>query len=219
MSKTKEYLKLVEKRKKYNFGEGLRNPSESIFDTNEIEPWANWHNDLNAEIMVIGQEFSDYATFEKTEGEVERFENTYEYPSNKNLAELLKLIGRDPGHPKSPNLEHKLFFTNCVMALKDGSMSSNFRDKWMKPSREEFLAPLIDIVKPKIIVCVGLKSLESVSKIFKFKTGSLKSTITRNPIEVDNTKIFAMYHTGGLGIRNRKYELQKNDWKKIKDWL
>jgi hypothetical protein len=218
-TKKEKYLALVQKRKLFQFQVGLRNPSETEFDTIEIEPWANWQNDLDAEILVIGQEFCDFDTFNKTKGKVEQFEDKFEYQSNKNLRKLLSSIGKDPGNPLHPKKDVKLFFTNCVMGLKEGDMSANFMDKWMKPSRENFLTPLVDLIQPKIIVCIGSKAAESVSKMYNFKMGPLKEMILKNPIEIDQTKIFSMYHTGGLGIRNRSFELQLKDWQQLIKWL
>lgn len=219
MDKQKRYSNLVEKRKNFTFQEGLRNPADSGYDCEEIEPWARWQNNLDAEIMIIGQEFSDFATFKNIKGEVERFDDIFEYPSNKNLRKLLQSIDRDPGHPKKPTKNHKLFFTNCVMGLKDGSMSANFKDKWLKNSRIYFLKPLIEIINPKIIICLGTKPALSISKIFGFKMEVLNKMIQKNPISVKDKIIFTMYHTGGLGIRNRSFQNQTDDWEKIKVYL
>jgi len=215
MNKQEEYRKLVEKRKSFKFQDGLTNPSETNYDINQIEPWAQWQNNLDAEILVIGQEFCDLKTFNKCNGKVELFENVYEYPANKNLQHYLSQIGYDPGHPFSPNTKAKLFFTNCVMGLKNGKMSANFSDKWINESRTNFLEPLINIVKPKYIIGIGSKPTLSLSRIFKFKFDSMKNIIEQNAIKVNDVKIFPVYHTGGLGLRNRKKELQNKDWKKI----
>ena len=85
---------------------------------------------------MVGQEFSDVGTYIKTEGKVERYPEKYEYPSNKNLNEFCSLIGLDVGHPYAPNRTNPVFFTNAVMALKSGAMSANFKDSWLKESRE-----------------------------------------------------------------------------------
>ena len=97
MSRESRYKELVHKRKNFNFHNDLVNPSATKFDNNEIEPWASWQNDIKTDILVIGQDFCDYATYINTDGKVEQFENKFEYPANKNLRDLLKLIGRDPG--------------------------------------------------------------------------------------------------------------------------
>lgn len=219
MNKKQQYHDLVKKRKDFEFDNGLNNPSKTSFDTNEIEPWAQWQNDLDAEILVIGQEFSDLATYIKCKGKVERFDHKYEYPSNKNLQALLTIIRKDPGHPNKPNKGQKLFFTNCVMGLKGGKMSSNFKTKWINQSRENFLQPLIELIDPKIIICLGGMATKAVARIYGFKSESMKNYVNISPIRKENKLIFPVYHTGGLGIRNRSIEQQIQDWEKIKRHL
>lgn len=215
------YQKLVDKRKNYTFiDKSLKNPSQSKFDTREIEPWAQWQNNLNAKILLIGQEFSDYQTFINTEGKVELVPNKYAYPSNKNLYNLFNLLGYDLGHPLSPNKENPIFFTNAVMGLKTPPMSANFKTSWIKESRDLFLKPLIDIIQPKIIITMGAVATKSVVELYNLKTMSLKNMVDNSPITVSGDRlIFPVFHTGGLGLRNRNNELQLKDWNKIKEWL
>lgn len=215
MEKTKAYQELVGFRKSFEFQEGLKNPSQTDFDLNEIEPWAQWQNNLNAELLIIGQEFCDFDTFNNCRGTVEKEEGNYEFPSNKNLAEYLKMIGHDPGHPLKPNKSAKLFFTNCVMGLKDGSMSSNFKDKWINESRINFLEPLIKIIDPNVIICIGAKPTKSIFRTYKIKYISMKYHVGHSPYPVENKLIFPVYHTGGLGLRNRSKENQLKDWQNI----
>lgn len=217
--KQKRYQDLITKRKAHKFQEGLRNPSESQYDGNYVDPWEQWQNDLDADIMVVGQEFSDFSTFQNIQGTVERFNDRFEYPSNKNLRAYLALIGYDPGHPMAKDRANSLFITNTVMGLKDGSMSSNFKDKWMTESRNLFLRPLIELVDPKAIICVGSKPAQSVLRVFGLKPKALRDLIQESPITTSGKLIFPVYHTGGLGLANRKRELQLEDWKKITKYL
>jgi hypothetical protein len=214
-NKKSEYSKLVAARKEFIFSDGLINPSGTAYDTDEIEPWAQWQNNLDAKILAIGQEFCDVDTFNKCRGTVE-LPNDKEYPANTKLRGLFQLIGIDIGSPLAPNVAAPVFLTNAVMGLKSGSMSANFKDKWLKESREMFLVPLINIIKPKLIITLGTKSLLSVSKIYGFTLNSLKSEVEGSPIEVDgDVTIFPVFHPGSLGLANRNSELQKADWLKI----
>src|ERR1035437_6974835 len=69
-SKSERYLELVEDFKKYPFKDlNLINPHK-IFDElgfkfDVINPWELWQNNLDAEIMFIGQDFSDTAYLRK----------------------------------------------------------------------------------------------------------------------------------------------------------
>jgi DNA polymerase len=219
MDKQIAYRELVNKRKKYRFNNGLTNPSETSYDIDEIDPWAQWQNNLNADILVVGQEYSDLDTFNRTEAKVERYSDRYEYPSNKNLKEYFEILGYDIGHPSYPNQSHPIFFTNAVMGLKSGSMSGNFRDSWLTESREHFLKPLIDIIQPKIIIAIGAKATKSLGVIYNFKVTSHKSMVENSPIKHGSKLIFPVYHIGGLGLSNRPKAQQIIDWTKIKNYL
>lgn len=213
------YRELVDKRKTFRFQPDLKNPSETAYDVEEIEPWAQWQNNLMAKILVIGQEFCDYTTYTNTGGKVELYPDRYEYPANKNIKEFFDLLEYDIGHPCNPNREAPIFFTNAVMGLKDGTMSANFKDKWLSESRESFLIPLIEIINPNVIITIGAKATKSLSKIYGFKMKSHTNMVNESPIEVGDKKVFPVFHTGGLGLRNRSKALQIEDWKAIKKWL
>lgn len=222
MDKTSQYEKLVIKRKSFTFlDKELTNPSKTIFDINEIEPWAQWQNNLDAKILLIGQEYCDLDTYNNVQAKVERFPNKYEYPANKNLNEYFKILEYDIGHPLVPNKNNPIFFTNAVMGLKTPPMSANFKISWLKESRNEFLIPLINIIKPQIIITVGSMAIKTIGAIYNFKVNSLAQMVANSPICLPekNIMIFPVFHTGGLGLSNRKKELQIEDWKNIKKHL
>jgi len=222
VSKAAVYQALVAKRKEFKFShKELSNPVATAFDEHgQLEPWAQWQGNLDARVVVVGQEFCDVETYIRTEGKVERFPNVYEYPSNKNLHDLCGLLGFDVGHPTSPNKSAPFFFTNAVMALKAGSMSANFHDRWLEESRREFLAPLLDIIRPKVIISIGAKATLTVGRHFGFKVGKHSEMLATSPIQTKlGPLVFPVYHTGGLGLRNRSKALQEEDWKRIKDYI
>ena len=219
MDKEIAYRQLVDKRKKHSFQNGLTNPFQTSFDIDEIDPWAQWQNNINADILVIGQEFANLDVYLRTEGKVERFLDKYEYPANKNLKEYFDILEYNIGHPLNPNKENKIFFTNAVSGLKSGSMSANFKDRWLTESREHFLKPLIDIIQPKFIIAIGSKATKTLGVIYDFKISSHKNIVDNSPIKSGSTLIFPVYHTGGLGLRNRPKTQQIADWTKIKNWL
>ena len=222
MSKLVDYRALVTKRKDFKFSaKELTNPSATAFDQHgHLEPWAQWQGNLDASVVVVGQEFSDVQTYIRTEGKVERYPDVYEYPSNKNLHEFCGLLGFNVGHPTAPNKSAPFFFTNAVMGLKEGSMSANFHDRWLEESRLEFLAPLLGIIKPKVIIPIGTKAALTLGRLYGFKVGKHSEMVASSPIKTaTGPMVFPVYHTGGLGLRNRSKALQVEDWKRIKDYL
>ncbi len=178
MEKRQQYTALVEKRKKDRFfpEEGLSNPSNienGIFDSDEIGPWSRWHNDLDARILIIGQDWGDNRFFIDNQGR-----DTDNNPTNNNLKALFKEIGYDIGtaRPEIP-YQKGLFFSNAILGIKtsEGGMSGAVRQKWVKHSTIEYTLPLIDIIKPEVIITLGTKAYRAMRLIFsELKDGKMK---------------------------------------------
>jgi uracil-DNA glycosylase len=222
MVEKEPYKKLVDKLKKFDFKDsGLKNPYKinDEYDGKHIGPWSEWQGNLEAKILVIGQDWGDVNYFETNKGK-DRDDN----PTNKNLRELFKEIGIDTGLPNSL-IPQPVFLTNAILGIKgeDGKnhMSGKVKKGWVEESTNAFTRELIDIIQPKIIITLGRMPLYAIysmglidSKIFNKK---LKELANENPIELNNDQLlFAFSHCGGLGLANRNLDLQKEDWRKIK---
>ena len=71
MEQTAMYRELVARRKAHVFPVGLLNPSkieDGRFDSQHLGPWSRWQGDLNAEVVIVGQDWGDQAYFIKNEG-------------------------------------------------------------------------------------------------------------------------------------------------------
>src|SRR4051794_35762952 len=102
MNKLDRYKALVERRKAYDPERfGLANPSAPNlrkYDSNEIGPWTRWANDLDADLMVVGQDWGDERYFLVNKG----LDNPNN-PTNRSLRELLEFVGRPVPPPPSPD--------------------------------------------------------------------------------------------------------------------
>lgn len=217
-NKQDRYLKLVKKRKEFDFEE-LKNPNQindGEYDTYDvINPWSIWQGNLDAKILLIGQDWGDAKYYIDNKGK-DKDSN----PTNKNLIELFKSLNIDIGTPSNPNKTSPVFFTNAILGIKDNGMSSAVKDAWIYESTDEFLKPLIEIIEPEIIITLGVSAFKAIKSIYKLKEKSvLKELIHTNPIKVDNKKIFNFYHCGGLGLANRSLPLQKQDWSIISNYM
>jgi uracil-DNA glycosylase len=222
--KDKIYQELVEKRKKHIFPEGLSNPNNlenGCYDRcNNIGAWSQWQGNLDAKILVIGQDWGDVNYFIENEGK-----DTDGNPTNKNLKTLFCQIGFNIGLPSTPKVQ-PIFFTNAILGIKGeigkNQMSGSVKASWIKDSNEHFTKELISIIQPKIIITLGAMPLYAMQLIYpktipKEKLGVL---VYKNPIQVEeNIRLFAFYHCGGLGLANRKMEDQKQDWLKMKPFI
>lgn len=216
------YENLVEKRKTHtDFPEGLQNPSEieGGFDCNHIGAWSKWQGNLDADILVIGQDWGDVNYFIKNGG-VDKDDN----PTNQNLQKLFSEIGINIGLPSKP-IPQPVFFTNAILGIKgnieQNQMSKPVKNQWIKHSNDNFTKELIGIIQPKFIITLGAKPLYAMQLMYsEIPKEKLSDLIDKNPLKLNNGILFfPFYHCGGLGLANRKFEFQRIDWQKAKLYI
>lgn len=218
MDKQEAYKQVVQKRKSIVFPTPLQNPSqvrEGQFDSEQIGPWSIWQGNLDADIMVIGQDWGDEDYFSRNKGR-----DTDTNPTNRGLRKLLNSIDLDPGLPSVP-IPQPLFFTNAMLGLKSGGMSAGLKHNWLKHSSLQLTAPLIEIIQPRLLVTLGINAYKAIRIIFPSLPYLPMSALLKcPPFHLPDKKIlFAMAHCGGLGLANRTMEEQMKDWQKIKPYL
>lgn len=218
MDKHQAYSELVQKRKAAEFPAGLQNPSQIAagqFDSEQLGPWSLWQGNLDAELLVIGQDWGDDNYFVRNRGR-----DTDDNPTNRGLRKLLSNIGLDPGLPSAPTAQ-PLFFTNAVLGIKSGGMSVELKHDWLRHSSVHFTAPLIEIIQPRLIVTVGISAFKALRLIFpSLPYESMNGLLKYPPFHLPDKRIlFAMSHCGGLGLANRTMEEQLKDWQKIGPYL
>lgn len=208
------YAALVQKRKQCFICNGVLNPSqinEGVFDVhNHIGPWSAWHGDLDAKVMVIGQDWGDVGTFIRQEGKYNPIKDT-----NRNLVKLLESVGLTEEDP--------LFFTNVVLCLKEGDgLAAETKNDWYRNCGNKFLKPLIDLVQPKIVITLGEKAYKSLVNLYGLPNIKFKEAVERTAPFLIGKGIhyFPMYHCGRISLnRNRNWSLQLKDWERIKPFL
>lgn len=228
MTKQERYLELVQKRKKFKFSEGLLNPAEiygGMYDCDHVEPWARWQANLDAEVFLIGQDFGGSKFFRDKCGD-----NDPDSQTNNNLMLLFKQLGIDLGHSNSPNPDASVFLTNAIVGIiaADGKAETKekIKGQWLEESAKEFIKPLLDIVQPRIIIAMSEIAFRCLAHIYPYdiqlkKTFTLKNWVEKAPpLYIENKYIFPVYHcTRGSINRNRNWEHQCSDWRKIALYL
>lgn len=198
--------------------------NKGISDTDEIGQWSAWHGNLDADIMVIGQDWGDkdfYINFKNSN--TGNFE--IDSKTNRNLRELFTYIDPDIDIFSNSN-KVGLFFTNSILCYKEGKMADPTSGSHHRICSNLYLLDLIDIVQPKIIIPLGLKAFQGLLSCSfiglnsAIKNLKYKEAVDNSPynIEVNNKKIFVfpVFHPGPLGLANRSYDNQKKDWENIR---
>jgi DNA polymerase len=192
---------------------GLKNPSQiedEKYDSDQIGPWTRWQGSLDADIMVVGQDWGSEAEFIAMKG-IDRETNS----TDKTLISLFEELGIEVNFQEE-NL--RLFFTNAALCIREDGAQGGLNDEWMFNCRP-FLKEQIGIVKPKVIIALGQKTfyavLSSLNLPRKGRHNEKYSNIITEPVELGEMRIFPVYHPGAYGRISRKFEEQKKDWKKI----
>jgi DNA polymerase len=214
MTRIERYRQLVELRQQTIFPPGLQNPSQiegGKFDCSQLGPWSLWQGNLDAEMLVIGQDWGDENYFRLNGGR-----DTGDNLTNQNLRNLLAFTGLDPGLPSNPAVQ-PLFFTNAVLGIKSGGMSANLKHDWLRHSSLNFTGPLIEIIRPRLIVTLGIGAYKALRFVFPALPYEPMNTLLKYPPFhlPGNGVLFPMAHCGGLGSVNRNMQEQMKDWKKI----
>ncbi|MGA2262082.1 MAG: uracil-DNA glycosylase family protein [Acidobacteriota bacterium] len=221
MTKAADYLQLVAARKACRFCTGLTNPRDvdrGRFDAEQIGAWTRWQGNLDASLMVVGQDWGDTAYFVRHEGR-EGPGN----PTNRALVELVGIIGIQMGEPGSPVGQNVAFFTNAILCLKgpEGGLQGNVQQGWFD-NCARFLRRQIEIVQPVIAVGLGERAYRTILHGFGMECGAFRPEVESadGRLLPNGSRAFAVYHCG-VRIRNthRPMAMQRLDWKRFGRFL
>ena len=210
----------------------------------EINLWTYWQGrgNLDAEIFVVGQDWGE----PKEDSEIlkniceinDGIRTDYHFdehnPTDCNLAKLFYSIGIPiPSGERDP----RLFFANFVLGYRNHGLTGGFKSRWIREN-EGFFLRLAEIIDPKIIICLGRNVFtgvtRSLGKPVRMRNYNAFITGSQNPVTVKlpsgrEAHVFAMAHCGVIGTLNRNrpkdpngkngFDLQKEDWARIKDYL
>lgn len=220
-AKLAAYQALVEDRKAHHFPDGLLNPSEiagGAWDSDHLGPWSRWQGDLEADLLVVGQDWGDLPYFLANHGRDSDFERTCQV-----FHRLATAAGMDPGLPAGPRAQ-PIFMTNAVLGVRSKKGKSGaIKAAWIEDSLS-FLTRLIAIVEPKVIVSMGKTAFRSCRKGLGDRialsapaaSASMSSAHAAGAIRLANGGLWVpLYHCSPLGLVNRSEEDQRQDWVSI----
>lgn len=226
MNRDAAYQELVRRRKAHQFPDGLLNPSricDGRYDTDHLSPWSRWQGDLNADVVVVGQDWGDERYFMRNQGLDDDREQTCT-----NLREMAGAAGWDLGTPHAPNPQ-RLFFTNAVLGVRaEAGKSGAVRKDWMEDSLP-FLVDLLDLIQPLAVVSLGLAAgracrlalLESLPIAAEVpRNSTMRRLHALGSVRSHGKPVwFPFYHCSLRGMLNRGREMQCDDWASLGKWL
>lgn len=206
------YGELVAQRKACHRCSGLINPStRPDLDSDQIGPWSRWQGNLEAEVLVVGQDWGDTRYYEKNKGR-DRADN----PTNETLRKLMEVAGLHidlPG-PDTSGLG-VAFFTNAILCLKEGGMQAAVNPVWFENCGRLFLRPTIELVKPKIVITLGERAYRAVCGAYGLRARGFRAAVEGEPEQLSDSGplLLPVYHCGARILNtHRPFERQKQDW-------
>lgn len=207
-----------------------------------INLWSEWQCSLDADILLIGQDFGHLAALEKDaracEERVDHYtKDNYELHKAQTDQNLRKLFGEAlkieiDEWPRND----RLFFTNSIQCYRTGNNNAPCNKKWFKLCNEKHISRLIDIIHPKVVIVMGRVVLEGILHCGTatkddrplgkdYFARKLNSVLDDGDFRLNLNSGFVaticpVSHTSPPAMNiNRKYEKQLGDWKKIADLL
>jgi len=198
----------------------LCNPATAVggwLDSDRLGPYTLWQGNLDVPVVVVGQDFSDVAAFERLRGWPGATIRT-----NTALADLLSSAGLSVQRPETGCSEDVLFFTNAVLCLKQGGMQAALSPADVRRCGERVLRPSLELVAPRAVATLGLPALNAVLQSYSLPRAERWSVLLDGGVTFDRPgpmRLFPMAYPGSRGQQNRDIAAQRRDWARLGSWL
>lgn len=199
--------------------------------------WFDWERRINAPIMIIGQDWGPYSVLktyiDQYDSEVKNEGFDYEQFLCKQMSSrtekfILNTI-KETYIEKHEKFDHaiydKFFFTMAVLFTRHGKHfrgNHNFDERQSFEISYPYVARQIEIVKPKVIMPLGLLGLKLVTRYFDlpFRNRNLESVIDElesigRCIHLTNTMIIPNYHPASYTSPSQQKEIWSTIWEVI----
>lgn len=211
MDKRERYRDLVEQRKRCACCPRLANASAidgGSMDSDRIGPFSQWQGNLNADLVVVAQDFADVEGFRKHQGWPGERVRT-----NMTLAALMMRAGIPINPPRFGTADDRLFFTNAVLCMKRGGMRAPVPEACAAECGRRFLRPTIELVSPRVVVSLGDRAMGAVCRAFELAVpGKLRAAVAIPVPLTTSIVLMPLYHPAA----SRSRQAQQADWEKVR---
>jgi restriction system protein len=141
-------------------------------------------------------------------------------------------LGRDSSLPTNKKLSKYLadhlslqlpetYATNLFPFVKPGKMKAPIPFHLLVDSALRFAVPQIDIVKPRLVICLGLATFNALSEAFDQPVFDRIGDAIKSQFKLaDGPQIWCQAHTGKLGQMTRNRigpDITNQDWRRMAD--
>ncbi|MER8894200.1 hypothetical protein [Mesorhizobium sp. M0676] len=165
-----------------------------IYDQHDyVVPWTISAHRVNSPVMIIGQ---DWNSADNLGG-----------PTNQEQADL----GQIPWLPSNINLQarlrhhfgmafHDTYATDLFVFAKPGRMTARIPFDHLRYCAERYAVPQIEILRPRIAVCLGVSTYNAIRAHLKRPRVKLRDALQEfEPVVIGKTNLVVVPHTGAWG--------------------
>ena len=184
-----------------------------IYECDFVSPFTKTAGNADAKVFVLLQDWS-------SDEELSR-----------GLDDVTMELGYDPTQPTGRNLKRLLevtfglslkdvYGTNLFPFVKSGGVSKSIPQRDLVRAAREFALPQIEIVGPRLVVCLGLVTFEALRKAIGLPPAGRMQVAINSPFSVGRSRVWCQAHTGAFGQMNRNrggIKLVDRDWMNMKE--
>jgi hypothetical protein len=169
---------------------------------------------LNADLMVVGQDWGGKKYFLKHKG-CEKDTNA----TNRNLQRLLQSISyRVPLPNERKSGDGCLYFTNAVLCLKRGNLVGPVPNDAVGNCARGFLCNQVELVRPKLVVTLGYEAYRAVCYSYGYLAERrITDGVGSEPKVVGYSSVLVpVAHCGHYGSIMWSPQRQEKDWERVR---
>lgn len=208
-------LKALAKKRKQSRRPGYKcigDYYDGAYECDFVSPYTKTAGNVNSRIMVVLQDWSsDVAMRRGFNQDCVTYGYYRPLRTNRTLVHLLETyfgVGLSD-----------IYATNLFPFVKMGKISAPIPSDHLVRAAKEFAIPQIEIVRPKLVICLGLSTFKALREVCnQIPVKTLFSAI-QSPFSFGKTEIWCQAHTGAWGQRhgNRCGNRVSNDWRRMKN--
>lgn len=194
---------------------GIADLRDGVYDCDYVSPYTKSAHNVDDEVMVLLQ---DWSGSDALSGPLDVGARDLGYTpteaTNRNLQRLL----RDTSGLSLADT----YATNLFPFVKPGGMSESIPDRNLVRAAREFALPQIEIVAPRLVICLGKVTFDAVRSAVGLRKSASVEDALQSHFQLGPSRVWFQAHTGRLGQNNRNrggVNRVGEDWLRMKSHL
>jgi restriction system protein len=214
MDKAARLLELAHKRQASRWPgyKSLADYQDGAYECDLVSPYTKAAGNVDAAVMILLQDWSsDVQLSGGLNSEAVELGRIPTLPTNKNLDRLVKKYF---GLPLC-----ETYATNLFPFIKPGTLSAPIPNCDLECAAREFALPQIDIVAPRLVICLGLRTFNALRRALGMGIERPIERAISAPFSRGDIRVWCQAHTGALGQNNRNrggVDRVSKDWRAMR---